>query len=57
MTATTAASPVAFGMMVDWTGDYGVPFIASMGLAGVGIVMSFFMRADRPIKVPARGAV
>lgn len=51
------ASPIAFGMMVDWTGNYGVPFIASMGLAGAGIVMSFFMRPDRPIKVPAGGAV
>jgi MFS family permease len=44
-------SPVAFGLMVDWTGSYRVPFIASMALAAAGIVLSFFMRPDRPVEV------
>jgi cyanate permease len=41
------ASPAAFGIMVDWTGNYSIPFVVSMGLAGVGIVLSFFMRPAR----------
>jgi sugar phosphate permease len=47
------ASPAAFGIMVDWTGSYSIPFVVSMGLAGVGIVLSFFMRPDLPVKVAA----
>jgi len=44
-------SPVAFGLMVDLTGSFSVPFIVSIGFAGVGIVVSFYMRPDRPIGV------
>jgi sugar phosphate permease len=44
-------SPVAFGVMVDLTGSYSIPFSVSIGLAGVGIVLSFFMRPDRQIAV------
>ena len=47
------SSPTAFGIMVDWTGNYTIPFVVSMGLAVVGIVLSFFVRPDRPIAVPA----
>jgi MFS family permease len=43
------SSPIAFGVMVDWTGSYRIPFVASMALAGVGILLSFFVRPDRPI--------
>jgi len=43
------ASPAAFGIMVDWTGSYSIPFVVSMALAGVGIVLAFFVRPDRPI--------
>jgi sugar phosphate permease len=46
-------SPVAFGAMVDWTGSYSIPFVVSIGLAGVGIGLSFFMRPDRQIDVVA----
>jgi sugar phosphate permease len=50
-------SPVAFGAMVDWTGSYSVPFAASIAFAGIGIVLSFFMRPDRQIEiVTATGA-
>jgi MFS family permease len=45
------SSPVAFGIMVDWTGSYSVPFVASMALAGVGIVLAFFVRPDRAIVI------
>ncbi len=44
-------SPAAFGLMVDLTGSFSVPFVVSIGFAGVGIVGSFFMRPDRPIGV------
>jgi sugar phosphate permease len=43
------ASPTAFGIMVDWSGSYSIPFVVSMGLAAVGIVLAFFVRPDRPI--------
>ena len=43
------ASPAAFGIMVDWTRSYSIPFVVSMALAGVGIVLAFFVRPDRPI--------
>jgi MFS family permease len=43
------ASPATFGLMVDWTGSYSIPFVVSMGLAGVGIVLAFFVRPDRPV--------
>jgi MFS family permease len=43
-------SPLAFGVMADWTGSYSVPFVASIGLTGVGIVLSFFMQPAPPIE-------
>jgi MFS family permease len=43
------ASPAAFGILVDWSGSYSIPFVVSMALAGVGIVLAFFVRPDRPI--------
>jgi len=43
-------SPVAFGFIADKTGSIVVPFGVSMGLLALGIVLSFFMRADRPIE-------
>jgi len=43
------ASPTAFGILVDWSGSYSIPFVVSMGLAVVGIVLAFFVRPDRPI--------
>jgi sugar phosphate permease len=42
-------SPAAFGYITDLTGSYVVPFAFSIGLLALGIVLSFFMRADRPI--------
>jgi MFS family permease len=45
------ASPAAFGIMVDWSGSYSIPFVVSMGLAVVGIVLAFFVRPDRPIAI------
>jgi sugar phosphate permease len=43
-------SPVAFGYVTDLTGSFVLPFAMSIGLLGIGIVLSFFMRPDRPIE-------
>ncbi|BAN26640.1 major Facilitator Superfamily transporter [Caballeronia insecticola] len=39
-------SPIAFGFIVDRTGNWTLPFIGSLCLLAVGIVMTFFMRPD-----------
>lgn len=44
-------SPLAFGVMADWTGSYSVPFVVSIGLTGVGIALSFFMRPAPQIEL------
>jgi nitrate/nitrite transporter NarK len=43
-------SPAAFGFIAEETGSIVVPFGVSMGLLALGIILSFFMRADRPIE-------
>jgi len=52
-------SPLAFGVMADWTGSYSVPFVVSIGLTGVGIALSFFMRPAPQIELatPSRTSV
>jgi sugar phosphate permease len=48
-------SPLAFGMIADWTGSYSIPFAVSIGFTGIGIVLSFFMRPAPQIElVPTR---
>ena len=44
-------SPAAFGIIADLTGSYRVPFIFSIGLLVVGVGLTFFIRADRPLIV------
>jgi sugar phosphate permease len=46
-------SPVAAGILIDWTGDWELPFIVTMGLLAVGGVLSFTMRPDKPFEDPA----
>jgi MFS family permease len=46
-------SPIAFGYILDVTGSYRPPFLISIGLLGLGIVLAFFVRADRPVEAPA----
>jgi nitrate/nitrite transporter NarK len=43
-------SPVAFGVITDMTGSYRVPFVMSIALLLVGIVLSFWIRPDRPLQ-------
>lgn len=39
-------SPVFFGAIIDATGRWDLPFIASLGLLLLGAVLAFFMRPD-----------
>ena len=45
-------SPAAFGYITDLTGSYRPPFILSIGLLLIGIVLSFRIRPDIPLQVP-----
>ncbi len=42
-------SPLAFGMIIDRTGNWTLPFIASIVLLGLGAIFSFTMRPDRSL--------
>ena len=44
-------SPITFGYIVDMTGSYTSPFIVSIGILALGIVMSFWMRPDKALDV------
>jgi MFS family permease len=44
-------SPVVGGWLIDRTGNWNLPFIVSMVLMAVGIVLSFTMRPDRKLEV------
>jgi MFS family permease len=41
-------SPLVFGAVLDLTGSWTAPFLASIALLLVGAGLSFFMRPDRP---------
>jgi len=43
-------SPIIFGYIVDKTGSYVLPFLVSMTVLAMGIVMSFWMRPDKPVR-------
>ena len=45
-------SPITFGYIIDTTGSYTLPFLASIGILLVGIVFSFWMRPDKVLEVP-----
>lgn len=47
-------SPVAFGLITDLTGSYRLPFAMSIALLLVGIVLSFWIRPDRPLQARAK---
>lgn len=42
-------SPVIGGWLIDKTGNWNLPFIVSMALMAIGIVLSFTMSPDRPL--------
>jgi MFS family permease len=41
------ASPLAFGFLIDKTGDWHLPFVLSIALLCIGIVMSLLMHPER----------
>jgi cyanate permease len=40
-------SPIAFGYIVEWTGNWQLPFIGSLGLLLAGAAMAFTMHPER----------
>ena len=51
-------SPLVFGIIIDRTGNWSLPFYGTMALLAVGTVAAFFMRPDRTFAadaVPAKG--
>ena len=43
-------SPFAFGYITDLTGSYTPPFVVSLGFLALGVVLAFFVRADRGVE-------
>jgi len=46
-------SPTAFGFIVDWTNNWQLPFIGSLGLLLVGAAMAFTMHPERAFEADA----
>ena len=46
-------SPIAFGWVVDATGNWTLPFLGAIGFLLLGTFMTFRIRPDRKIVVPA----
>jgi len=46
-------SPFAFGYLIDLTGSWAYPFLASIALLLVGAVAAFWLRPDRPFQETA----
>ncbi|EMD1227483.1 MFS transporter [Salmonella enterica] len=42
-------SPILFGVIIDRTGNWSLPFYGSVALLMLGIVLTFFMRPDIPL--------
>jgi cyanate permease len=45
-------SPAAFGFITDLTGSYRPPFLLSIALLLVGVVLAFRIRPDIPLQAP-----
>jgi len=43
-------SPVAFGVIADWTGDWHLPFAGSLGLLLLGALLAFTMHPERALE-------
>ena len=46
-------SPVVFGLVIDATGNWSLPFYGTMGLLAIGTVAAFAMRPDRTFAADA----
>ena len=50
-------SPFVFGVLVDLTGDWHLPFWGSIGLLLLGAVLTFWMHPERPVAAPEVAAL
>jgi MFS family permease len=50
-------SPVVFGAIIDATGRWDYPFVASLGFLLVGAVLALFIRPDIKFLTPLRPAM
>jgi MFS family permease len=48
-----ALSPTAFGYIVDWTGNWQLPFLGSLGLLLLGALLAFRMHPERAFEEEA----
>ena len=44
-------SPLVFGVIIDLTNNWTLPFVGSIAMLAVGAVLSFFMHPERPLEV------
>jgi sugar phosphate permease len=49
-------SPIVFGMIIDATGNWELPFLGSIGLLFIGAILAFWMHADRGLDTKAAPA-
>ena len=42
-------SPLAFGYVIDKTGDWTLPFLGSIGLLLIGTIVAFWMKPDEEL--------
>jgi MFS family permease len=49
-------SPLFFGVMIDLTGTWTVPFLVSTALLLLGAILAFYLRPDRPFVEDEAGA-
>ena len=47
-------SPLVFGIIIDRTHNWSLPFVGSIGLLAIGAILSFWMRPEKPLELPAR---
>jgi MFS family permease len=47
-------SPVVGGFLIDRTGNWNLPFIISMALMALGIILSFTMQPNRTLEAHER---
>ncbi len=47
---SSIGAPLTFGFIADWTGNYSIPFSASLCLLLVGAAMCAVMRPDHRIQ-------
>ncbi len=50
-------SPVVFGVVIDRTGSWDIPFMISVGICVAGAALTVFMRPDRPFIPPLAASV